>query len=146
MKDITVREISIDSKDYQNLLHFRNRLLRTPLGLDLFKEDLGDDADDHIIIAVDGHSIIGCVMLHPLDENIIKLRQMATDEPHQGKGLGRILMANAEETAVENGYREIVLHARITARGFYEKLGYTPYGDTFTEVTIQHIAMRKLIQ
>lgn len=143
MKDISVKEINTGSEEYKQLLHFRNRLLREPLGLNLFEEDLSDDAKDYIIIAMDGVDIIGCVMLHPIDDEVIKLRQMATAETYQGKGLGKILVANAEETALENGFREIVLHARITAKGFYEKSGYLPFGAEFTEVTVPHIAMRK---
>ena len=64
----------------------------------------------------------------------------------QRKGLGKILVANAEETTLENGYKQIILHARITAQGFYEKLGYAPFGNIFTEVTIPHIAMQKSLQ
>lgn len=143
MKDITVKEINTESEEYQQLLHFRNELLRRPLGLNLFEEDLSDDANDDIIIALDGNQIAGCVMLHPVNEDVVKLRQMATAKAYQGKGLGKILVANAEETAMENGFSEIILHARITAKGFYEKLGYKPYGDVFTEVSIPHIAMRK---
>jgi len=146
MKDISVKEINTGSEEYKQLLYFRDRLLRKPLGLNLFEEDLSDDAKDYIIIATEGTEIIGCVMLHPIDAEVLKLRQMATAETYQGKGLGRILVANAEETALENGFREIVLHARITAKGFYEKAGYLPFGNEFTEVTVPHIAMRKLLE
>ena len=41
------------------------------------------------------------------------------------------------------GYEEIVLHARETALGFYQKLGYETEGDSFTEVGLPHSAMRK---
>jgi predicted GNAT family N-acyltransferase len=37
----------------------------------------------------------------------------------------------------------MVMHARKSALGFYEKLGYTPEGDEFEEVTIPHYLMRK---
>jgi predicted GNAT family N-acyltransferase len=35
------------------------------------------------------------------------------------------------------------MHARKTAMGFYEKLGYEKIGDEFTEVTIPHYKMEK---
>ena len=143
MKEIEIKEINTRSEEYEDLLFFRNRLLRAPLGLDLFTEDLSDDAKDLIIVAKQGNEIVGCVMLHPLNNEVIKLRQMATAEALQGKGLGKILVANAEETTLENVYKQIILHARITAQGFYEKLGYAPFGNIFTEVTIPHIAMQK---
>ena len=143
--EIEIKEINHKAVEYEQLLHFRNRLLRQPLGLDLFQEDLSEDTKDYIIVALRGNKIVGCVMLQPKDEHVVKLRQMATAEDFQGKGLGKILVNNAEETALEYGFKEIILHARLTAKGFYEKLGYEPYGEIFTEVTIPHIAMKKKI-
>jgi predicted GNAT family N-acyltransferase len=35
------------------------------------------------------------------------------------------------------------MHARKTALGFYEKLGYRVAGDEFIEVTIPHYVMEK---
>ena len=143
MKEISIEEIEVTSTDYQDLLQFRNKLLREPLGLNLFDEDLSGDSNDIILIAKEAGKIIGCVMLQPADDTTVKLRQMAVDASLQGKGMGRILVENAEEAALQNGYKKIVLHARRTAEGFYEKLGYRAYGDIFTEVNIPHIAMKK---
>ena len=145
MKEVIVKEIETGTPEYQQLLQFRNKLLRRPLGLDLFAEDLSDDEEDIILAAVDNQEIVGCVMLHPIDEHAVKLRQMAVAEALQGKGLGRILVTEAEEAATEQGYQRIVLHARITAREFYQKAGYKAIGDIFTEVTIPHIAMEKTL-
>lgn len=143
MKEITIEEVDVTNDDYQHLLHFRNRLLREPLGLNLFEEDLSRDADDIILVAKSAGTIVGCVMLQPVDDATIKLRQMAVDTSLQGKGMGKILVENAEEAARQNGYNTIVLHARKTAEGFYEKLGYKAYGDVFTEVSIPHVSMKK---
>jgi predicted GNAT family N-acyltransferase len=49
----------------------------------------------------------------------------------------------AENLAKDSGGREIMMHARKTAIGFYEKLGYTAEGDEFSEVGIPHVEMRK---
>ena len=38
---------------------------------------------------------------------------------------------------------EVHLHAQIHAKGFYEALGYTPFGDIFLEAGIEHISMKK---
>lgn len=143
MKQVAINEINTRSDEYELLLHFRHELLRKPLGLNLFEEDLSDDEQDFILVAMQDEAIIGCVMLHPVNDEVIKLRQMATATAVQGKGLGKILVANAEETALDRGYKEVVLHARTNARGFYEKLGYQAFGEEFTEVTIPHIAMKK---
>lgn len=143
MQEITITEISSKSADYPQLLEFRNELLRRPLGLNLFEEDLSDDHDDIILIVKQGEEIVGCVMLHPIDEHTIKLRQMAIAYKLQGKGIGRVLVEDAEQAAEEYGYKKIILHARMTAKDFYQKLGYETYGQEFTEVSIPHIAMQK---
>jgi predicted GNAT family N-acyltransferase len=37
------------------------------------------------------------------------------------------------------------MHARKSATGFYEKLGYTTDGQEFLEVTLPHVVMEKLL-
>lgn len=54
-------------------------------------------------------------------------------------------MQIAETYAKNAGYRKIVLNARKTAVGFYEKLGYERKGDMFTEVGIAHFKMLKCL-
>jgi predicted GNAT family N-acyltransferase len=52
-------------------------------------------------------------------------------------------MNYAENVARDNGYKKMIMHARKTAVGFYEKLGYTTTGNEFTEVSIPHFVMEK---
>jgi N-acetylglutamate synthase-like GNAT family acetyltransferase len=143
--EISIKEITAASPEYHELISFRNRLLRLPLGMNLFDEDLSDDLDDFIIIAEKENKIAGCVMMDPKENSTIKLRQMAVDEDLQGTGVGRLLIIAAEEKAKLSGFNKIILHARMNAKGFYEKLGYLPCGELFTEVTIPHIAMQKVL-
>jgi predicted GNAT family N-acyltransferase len=37
------------------------------------------------------------------------------------------------------------MHARLSARGFYERLGYRVTSETFAEVTIPHVMMEKTL-
>ena len=68
---------------------------------------------------------------------------MAVSPVLQGKGIGRVLMVFAENIARDRGYRRLTMHARKTAIGFYEKLGYKTQGEEFQEVTIPHFEMDK---
>jgi GNAT superfamily N-acetyltransferase len=70
---------------------------------------------------------------------------MAVPNNMQGKGIGRALMIFAENIARDLGYRKLCMHARKTAVGFYQKLGYSITGDEFTEVTIPHYIMEKTL-
>jgi len=55
-------------------------------------------------------------------------------------------MNYAENIARDAGYKKIIMHARKTAIGFYEKLGYTVTGNEFTEVSIPHYVMEKKLR
>lgn len=54
-------------------------------------------------------------------------------------------MLAIEGAAREAGFRQLKLNAQIHARRFYEKLGYEPYGESFAEAGIEHIAMVKAL-
>ncbi len=68
---------------------------------------------------------------------------MAVEKTLQGKGIGASIMNYAENVARDRGYKILVMHARKTAIGFYEKLGYVVTGNEFTEVSIPHFVMEK---
>ena len=68
---------------------------------------------------------------------------MAVQNNLQGKGIGASMMNFAELVARDKGFRKLIMHARKTAVGFYEKLGYKAVGDEFIEVTIPHFLMEK---
>lgn len=139
----TIQYISAQGNAYLALLHFRNEWLRKPLGLSLFEESLSDEQNDTIITAMNGDELIGCVMLRKADEHTFKLRQMAVEEQYRGRGVGKLLMNEAERYLRTLRVSAIVLHARQHAVGFYESMGYLCFGEVFIEVTIPHIAMKK---
>jgi GNAT superfamily N-acetyltransferase len=82
-------------------------------------------------------------MLKDEGNKTVRLRQMAVLSGLQGKGIGRVLMMFAENIARDRGYKRLTMHARGTAVGFYEKLGYNICSDEFFEVTIPHYIMEK---
>jgi GNAT superfamily N-acetyltransferase len=71
------------------------------------------------------------------------MRQVAVLPTLQGKGIGKILVQQTEQWARYNGWRTILLHARLTAVPFYEKLEYEIEGDVFEEVSVPHFKMKK---
>jgi predicted GNAT family N-acyltransferase len=38
---------------------------------------------------------------------------------------------------------KVYLNAQLHARAFYERLGFSPYGDVFLEANIEHIGMAR---
>jgi ribosomal protein S18 acetylase RimI-like enzyme len=61
----------------------------------------------------------------------------------QGKGIGKVLIQFAENIARDRGFKKIMMHARKSAIGFYEKMGYTIVGTEFEEVNLPHFLMEK---
>jgi len=141
---LVLRQIEHGSADYLTAVSLRRRILRTPLGLDFTAEQLAAEAGDCLLAAFSDGVVAGTLVLTP-GQGAMKLRQMAVAPEACGQGIGSGLVAFAEDWARDKGFRQIVLHARVSAQGFYEKAGYRPEGDVFIEVTIPHIAMAKTL-
>ena len=131
------------TKEYDETVALRDEVLREPLGLAFSQEELAGEKDSFHLASRDGDQLVACLVLKPLDEKRLMMRQLAVREDFLKKGFGRELVNYAESFARERGYGEILLHARETALGFYQKLGYEAEGDSFTEVGLPHLAMRK---
>ena len=131
------------SKQYRQMVQLRNDILRKPLGLSLTEQELATETEEILIGAFEDEKILGCCMLVKQDEKNVKLRQMAVLNNLQGKGIGRALMMFAENIARDRGYKKIIMHARKTVSGFYERLGYKISSEEFKEVTIPHYVMEK---
>ncbi|QGX38598.1 GNAT family N-acetyltransferase [Permianibacter aggregans] len=134
-----------ESDWYQQELRLRDRILRQPLGLELSESDRQHDHQSQHFAVVENEQMLACVIATPVNADITKLRQMAVEPDHQGKGIGRQLMLFAEQQLQKLGYQQIELHARETAIDFYRKLGYQTVGHTFIEQTITHIKMSKTL-
>jgi len=133
------------TKEYQQMVNLRNEILRKPLGLSFDKEELDKEKDDILMGAFEDDRLLGCCLLTRMDAFTVRLRQMAVPNNMQGKGVGRALMIFAENIARDLGYRKLCMHARQTAVGFYQKLGYSVTGEPFEEVTIPHYIMEKAL-
>ncbi|MBS1730022.1 MAG: GNAT family N-acetyltransferase [Bacteroidetes bacterium] len=137
--------IDYNSEQYKDMVDLRYQLLRKPLGLSLNEHDLQNEQHNIFIGYYDDGKLEGCCMLVPLDEETVQLRQMAVLSGLQGKGIGRTIIRFAENLARDKGFKKITMHARDMAVGFYQKQGYEKKGDVFTEVSIPHYTMEKMI-
>jgi predicted GNAT family N-acyltransferase len=138
-----IKYITVHDPEYTGMLTLRDDVLRKPLGMSIYQDDLQKDEADVLIVAVADQKVIGCAMLKKQNDITGKLRQMAVSDDWQGTGLGRMIVRATEKAGLEKGYESIELNARETAIPFYEKLGYQTDGPTFTEVGIPHKLMKK---
>jgi predicted N-acetyltransferase YhbS len=120
-------------------------MLRKPLGFERRATEFPFEAESLHLVAIDDGRVVGCVLFHPEGPGTGRLFQMAVEPDRQGTGLGTRLVRALEEEVARRGFREITLHARDTAVGFYARLGYAPAGPPYVEVGIPHQNMRRAL-
>ena len=143
---MALKQIDYGTPEYDTMLRLRYDLLRKPLGLSFDPKELEKEKDDVLIGAFEDEKMLGCCLLTSMDAKTLRLRQMAVYNNLQGKGIGRALMIFAENIARDMGYEILMMHARVTAIGFYEKLGYVKKDGQFIEITIPHVIMEKRLR
>ena len=140
---MAVKLIDHGSKEYAQMMALRHMLLRKPLGLSFDDIELKDEINDILIGCFDDDHLEGCCLLTETEPHVLRLRQMAVVSGLQGKGIGKVLIQFAENIARDRNFKKITMHARKSATGFYEKLGYKITSNEFEEVTIPHYIMEK---
>lgn len=138
-------EFNTESKEYQLALKLRQVILRAPLGLDIYEEDLKAEKEQLHFGLMKDDELIACVCVISLDSKIAKIRQMAVSQSFQGQGLGKALLNSTLDELRKKAFQEVILNARKTAVDFYKKYGFKIYSDEFIEVTVPHFKMKKLL-
>lgn len=137
-----IQRIDFSSPQYDELLQLRDLVLRQPLNMVFYEEDIANEYENVAFALLKNDIIVGCMQL-ALKDSSAKMRQVAVHPDHQGKGIGQMLVDYCEKWSLNNGYLKVELHARITAVRFYQKLGYNIVGEIFQEVGIDHFYMVK---
>ena len=138
-------EIVFGRPEYDDTVWLRTEVLRKPLNMEFKAEDLALEYDQyHFGLYDNGNNLRACLILKEVDQNIVKMRQVAVSPALQGKGLGKIMVTKLELWIKYKGYKKIVLSARDTAVAFYLSLGYSIEGEIFEEVGIPHQSMFKI--
>ncbi|GAO41675.1 GNAT family N-acetyltransferase [Flavihumibacter petaseus] len=143
---MALKIIDHGSPEYNQMIRLRDDILRRPLGLSFSQDELDKEKEEILIGAFEEEKMLGCCMLVREEGGTARLRQMAVSNNLQGKGIGRALMIFAENIARDRGFRRLTMHARKTAVGFYERLGYEVTSEEFQEVTIPHFVMEKRLR
>jgi len=107
------------------------------------ERDEFDDVAIHLV-ALRGSAVIGTLRI-VVSGGDAKIGRMAVLAAERKAGIGSRLMEQAAEVARSMNVKEITLHAQLTAKEFYTKLGYCEEGEVFEEAGIAHVSMRKRV-
>ncbi len=100
-----------------------------------------DGLKDHvetILVLRAQHQVIGCAGLEVYGQTAL-LRSVALDPAYQGRGLGRDLVAAAEQLAQDHGVTHLYL-LTLTARDFFLHLGYTDFSRSDLPASVKQSA------
>ena len=102
----------------------------------------GLDPDASQLVAEQDGRIVGtCRLL--IDGRLARLGRMVVSRDVRGRGVGGLVLAEADRVALAHGATRIQLHAQVPARGVYDRAGYRQVSDVFVEEGIEHLAMEK---
>lgn len=138
-------DIDFGSSRYDELVELRYKILLEPLGLkflDKYRENEMSYLHVGCIESLDD-KLVGGLMLIPVNNEDIRLMQVAVDTKYQREGIGREMVKYAEKRAKKAGFSRIIMHAMLSVVHFYEKLGYQQEGDIFEESGITFARMVK---
>lgn len=140
-------DIDYGSSRYDELVELRYKVLLEPLGLkflDMHREREAGYLHIGCIESLDDR-LVGGLLLIPLNNEEIRLMQVAVDSKYQREGIGRAMVSYAEKRAKDAGYSKIIMHAMLSVVHFYEKMGYHQEGDIFEENGITFAKMVKTL-
>ncbi len=72
---------------------------------------------------------------------VAKIGRMAVLQTMRSANVGRALLDELVQCARRRGEHEVLLHAQMSAAGFYTRAGFTTRGSPFDEAGIAHVEM-----
>lgn len=104
-------------------------------------DSTAESFDGSALVAVVDDVVVGFIsvstMRHFSGETDSYIGELIVDEAHEGRGIGRALVAAAERIAIDRGHRCITLTtgaANERGREFYDRLGFRLEDINFTKV------------
>lgn len=99
-----------------------------------------EEESNHYIALIDG--VIAGTARWRQTEKGYKLERFAVLMPYRNKQVGAAILNHLLKFIPQNE-KPIYLHAQLTAKNFYLKHGFEPYGENFGEGGIEHVAMTR---
>jgi predicted GNAT family N-acyltransferase len=105
------------------------------------EQDAADETAVHVLSRDGEGRVVATGRLLLRDDGTASIGRMAADASVRGRGHGAAVLTELHRQAALRGVTEVQLHAQLTARGFYERAGYTAVGEVYGEAGIAHVTM-----
>ena len=131
--------------DWPEVVALRTRVFVEEQGVPPeIEQDAADATAVHAVARDAGGRVVATGRLLERDGRAA-IGRMAVDADARGGGYGAAVLAELHRQALARGLTEVELHAQVSARGFYERAGYTAVGGEYEEAGIAHVTMRLLL-
>jgi predicted GNAT family N-acyltransferase len=127
--------------DWPEIAALRTRVFVEEQGVPADIEQDAADATAVHAVSRDGTGRVVATGRLLVGDGTATIGRMAADPAVRGRGHGAAVLAELHRQAGLCGIRAIELHAQVSARGFYERAGYTADGEEYLEAGIPHVTM-----
>ena len=99
----------------------------------------GSDTDYIHVLATDKNGLpVGTARINREG----RIGRMAVLKNYRRQGIGRKMIQALMDYGRKHSITDFHVSSQVTAVGFYEKMGFEPFGDEFLEAGIKHIKMK----
>jgi ribosomal protein S18 acetylase RimI-like enzyme len=88
-------------------------------------------SDSIVIGLIESDEIRGVAVIKPIDNSSAEIMNIAVDERHQGKGLGKLLIAHSLEECSARGIKNVEIgtgNSSVAQLHLYQKMGFRIVG------------------
>lgn len=134
---IQTKITTFDDANRRKMIAIRTRVFHIEQGVESSIDfDDQDNQAQHCLVFVNGVAVATGRILN--DGHIGRIAVLSS---HRGVGLGKLVVNTLINFAQNQGYARVYLGSQLHAMSFYQALGFTPYGNEYTEANIRHRLM-----
>lgn len=106
-------------------------------------DDLDETAAHIVMFDEDEIPVATCRIFWDTKKGMYILGRLAVLKEYRGKNIGAAMLGETETYIRENGGKCVALHAQCRVSAFYQKLGFTEFGDIEEDEGCPHVWMIK---
>lgn len=141
MRDVTLLEVPVFSLLCNAAFALRQEVFVREQNVPLAEEHDADDLTARHLVAIAGGDVVGTLRIITLPEHV-KIGRVVVRRDWRGQGIARAMMLRAMELVRADGHNRFYLAAQSDKLGFYQKLGFTAFGDEFDDGGMPHRATK----